>query len=79
MDLFSVTIFAVILVLPIPLLADQDDPGSAITLDSAIALAVRENPDLAQMHARSEAFAAIPSQVGTLPDPRTPLFICRGK
>ncbi len=40
-----------------------------LTLERAIELATQNNPDLAQMQARAEAMAAIPSQVGTLPDP----------
>lgn len=40
-----------------------------LTLDAATELAVNNNPDLAQMRARAEAMAAIPSQVSTLPDP----------
>ncbi len=40
-----------------------------LTLDAATKLAVQNNPDLAQMQARAEAMAAIPSQVSTLPDP----------
>lgn len=40
-----------------------------LTLKSAISIAAQNNPSLAQMQARSEALAAIPSQVGTLPDP----------
>jgi outer membrane protein, heavy metal efflux system len=54
---------------PAPVPAEPIDPGSPLTLQSAIALAVQDNPDLAQMRARSEAMAAIPSQAGTLPDP----------
>lgn len=47
------------------------EPGLSkpLTLETAIALAVRDNPNLAQMRKRSEAMLAIPSQVGTLPDP----------
>lgn len=45
--------------------ADHD----SLTLKSATEIAIRNNPDLAQMRARAEAMAAIPSQVGTLPDP----------
>lgn len=41
-----------------------------LTLDAATKLAVQNNPDLAQMQARAEAMAAIPSQVSTLPDPQ---------
>ncbi|MCK9621453.1 MAG: TolC family protein [Methylobacter sp.] len=40
-----------------------------LTLKSAIEQAVRDNPDLAQMQARAQAMAAIPSQMGALPDP----------
>ena len=40
-----------------------------LTLDAAVDMAVRDNPSLAQIQARSESIAAIPSQVGTLPDP----------
>ncbi|MGZ8158442.1 MAG: TolC family protein [Methylobacter sp.] len=40
-----------------------------LTLKAAIEQAVRDNPDLAQMRARAQAMAAIPSQMGTLPDP----------
>ena len=40
-----------------------------LTLESAVFLAVKDNPGLAEIQARSQAMAAIPSQVGTLPDP----------
>lgn len=40
-----------------------------LTLEGATRLALRDNPDLAQMQSRYEAMAAIPSQVGTRPDP----------
>jgi outer membrane protein TolC len=40
-----------------------------LTLKSAVSIAVQNNPSLGQMQARSEALAAIPSQVGSLPDP----------
>jgi len=39
------------------------------TLERAIDIALRDNPGLAEMQARAEAMAAIPSQAGTLPDP----------
>ncbi|MGR9116961.1 MAG: TolC family protein [Gammaproteobacteria bacterium] len=41
----------------------------ALTLQAATELAVQDNPGLAQIKARAQAMAAIPSQVGTLPDP----------
>ncbi|WP_305909016.1 TolC family protein [Methylomarinum sp. Ch1-1] len=40
-----------------------------VTLESAITIALQNNPDLAQMQARAQALMAIPSQVGSLPDP----------
>lgn len=52
-----------------------DEPVSkdVLTLKSATEQAVRDNPDLAQMQARAQAMAAIPSQMGTLPDPEVSL------
>jgi outer membrane protein TolC len=44
-------------------------PANLLSLQAAIDRAVQDNPSLAQIQARSEALAAIPSQVGTLPDP----------
>jgi len=43
--------------------------GQVLTLKAATEQAVRDNPDLAQMQARAQAMAAIPSQMGALPDP----------
>ena len=43
--------------------------AAALGLDEAVAIAIAENPNLAQMQARYEAKTAIPSQVGALPDP----------
>ena len=40
-----------------------------LTLQAATELAVKDNPDLAQIQARAKAMAAIPSQEGALPDP----------
>lgn len=44
-------------------------PTATLALDQAIETAVEGNPSLAEMRARAHAAAAIPSQVGTLPDP----------
>lgn len=41
----------------------------ALDADAAVAVALGANPGLAELEARAEALAAIPSQVGTLPDP----------
>lgn len=40
-----------------------------LSLQTALDLALRNNPSLAEINARSEAMANIPSQVATLPDP----------
>ncbi len=40
-----------------------------LTLQTAVALAMRDNPGIAQIQARSDSIATIPSQVGALPDP----------
>ncbi|MGZ4994628.1 MAG: TolC family protein, partial [Methylobacter sp.] len=45
------------------------DDKEVLTLKSATEQAVRDNPDLAQMQSRAQAMAAIPSQMGALPDP----------
>lgn len=42
---------------------------TVLTLKAATELALRDNPGLAQINARAEAMAAIPSQAGSLPDP----------
>ncbi len=58
--------FFILLILSSSINAEQN---TALTLQSAIDIAVQDNPGLAAIQARSEALAAIPSQVGTLPDP----------
>lgn len=45
------------------------EESNLLTFQSAIEIAVSDNPSLAQIQARSEAMAAIPSQAGSLPDP----------
>ncbi len=65
-------IFFTCVSLGVLLLVNAATAGSGqnvLTLKAATELAVQNNPDLAQMRARAEAMAAIPSQVGTLPDP----------
>ncbi len=48
---------------------DESHVSSPLTLQAAVDLAVRDNPSLAQIQARSESMAAIPPQKGSLPDP----------
>lgn len=45
------------------------ETSAVLSLQTAMKRAVQDNPNLAQIKARSEAMAAIPSQAGTLPDP----------
>ena len=49
--------------------ASEHAQGEVLSAQAAVEIAVRDNPNLAQMQARYEALAEIPSQVGTLPDP----------
>ncbi|MBW6454148.1 MAG: TolC family protein, partial [Methyloprofundus sp.] len=58
--------FLLLLILSTPINAEQ---AKLLTLQTAINIAVQDNPSLAQIQARSEALAAIPAQRGTLPDP----------
>ena len=43
--------------------------NTEITLDAAVARALAGNPGLAEIKARAEAMATVPSQAGALPDP----------
>jgi cobalt-zinc-cadmium efflux system outer membrane protein len=45
----------------------------ALSLEAAVATASQGNPGLAEMQARAQAMAAVPSQVGALPDPTVSL------
>lgn len=49
--------------------AESVAPSPVLALEDALEGALRDNPGLAEMEARAEAMAAIPSQAGTLPDP----------
>jgi outer membrane protein TolC len=49
--------------------ASEHASGQVLAESSAVYVAVRDNPNLAEMQARYEALAEVPSQVGTLPDP----------
>lgn len=57
------------LVLPVCAFAAEVPADPVLTLKQAAELAVRDNPDLSQIQARAQAMAAIPSQMGALPDP----------
>lgn len=42
---------------------------ASLSLDEAVSQALANNPSLAEINARAEAMAAVPSQAGSLPDP----------
>lgn len=48
----------------------QPEYEHVLTVDAAVRTALQGNPGLAELQARAEALAAVPSQVGALPDPR---------
>jgi outer membrane protein TolC len=54
---------------PVGAATTATDVTNVLGLNEAVAIAIADNPNLAQMQARYEAMTAIPSQVGTLPDP----------
>ena len=58
-------LFALLFLSSIVSAAESD----VLILQSALSIAIQDNPNLAQIKARSEAMAAIPTQVGSLPDP----------
>ena len=47
-----------------------DASTGVLTREAAVATAVQENPGLDELRQRMQAAAAVPSQVGSLPDPR---------
>jgi outer membrane protein TolC len=47
----------------------ENTTANVLSLEDAVAVAIDGNPGLAEMQARAEAMAAIPSQAGALPDP----------
>lgn len=66
-------LFAVFILLLSPLLPAAETQTlsnfSKLTLPTAVATALNNNPSLAQMQARYEALAEVPDQAGALPDP----------
>jgi outer membrane protein, heavy metal efflux system len=49
--------------------ASAQERPETLSVPAAIEIAIRDNPNLAEMQARYEALAEVPSQVGALPDP----------
>lgn len=53
-----------------PLYAAMPDTKKLLSIEAAVAEVVVANPGLAAINARAEALAALPDQLGTLPDPQ---------
>jgi outer membrane protein TolC len=53
--------------------AEEGKMKPALSVEDAVAAATEGNPGLAEMQARADAMAAVPSQVGALPDPTVSL------
>jgi outer membrane protein, heavy metal efflux system len=49
--------------------ASAQERPETLSVPAAVEVAIRDNPNLAEMQARYEALAEVPSQVGALPDP----------
>ncbi len=50
-------------------LLQASEQNRLLTVETAVKVAIRDNPNLAEMQVRYEALAEVPSQVGALPDP----------
>jgi len=50
--------------------SDQRFRPGVLTLEEAVKTVLAANPKLAEIRARADALGAVPSQVGTLPDPK---------
>ena len=61
--------FLFLVMLPITSHASYSDEHSVLSIDSAVEIAVRDNPGLAEMQARYNAMAEVSSQKVALPDP----------
>lgn len=49
--------------------ASEQVQEKVLSAETAVDIAIRDNPNLAEMQARYEALSDVPSQVGALPDP----------
>jgi len=65
---FTAHILSLVLAIDIAYAGEQL-VGKVLPVQEAVEIAIRDNPNLAEMQARYEALAEVPSQVGALPDP----------
>ncbi len=74
-QLFSLlTISGLLIVSSVNVIVAASEPKQLLLAD-AVAIALLDHPGLAAMKARAEALAAVPSQQGSLPDPRLSLNV----
>ncbi|MEH6468880.1 MAG: TolC family protein [Porticoccus sp.] len=63
---FTAGVISLVLVANTAYASEQEQ---VLSIRTAVDIAIRDNPNLAEMQARYEALADVPSQVGALPDP----------
>lgn len=68
----SISVIALVLLINISW-ANAQEKVQVLNETAAVEMAIRDNPNLAEMQVRYEALAEVPSQVGTLPDPMVSL------
>jgi outer membrane protein, heavy metal efflux system len=66
--IFTVGVISLALVANASYASAQERPET-LSVPVAVEIAIKDNPNLAEMQARYEALAEVPSQVGALPDP----------
>ena len=66
--IFSVGVINLVLIADTSYASEQVQ-GSVLSAQTAVDVAIRDNPNLAEMQSRYEALTDVPSQVGALPDP----------
>lgn len=66
--IFTVSIISLVLAANASYASAQERPET-LSVPAAVEVSIRDNPNLAEMQARYEALAEVPSQVGALPDP----------
>lgn len=66
----GLSVLIVLTVMPLAVSAqDTGEAGDTLTLETAVAIALKNSPDLGALSAKSSALEAVPPQVGALPDP----------
>lgn len=66
---YGLLVYLIFLLTIQPVQANEKVPELILSEKQAVEIAVRDNPNLAQMKERYKAMGEVPSQVGSLPDP----------